>query len=30
MREHGGEPVPRPGEAIASDLTPFCAPAPVE
>ena len=28
MREHGGEPVPPPGEAVADDPQPFCAAAP--
>lgn len=28
MRLHGGEPVPRPGEPVASELTGFCAAAP--
>ena len=28
MRQHGGEPVPEPGEALAEDLQPFCAAAP--
>ncbi len=29
MVEHGGEPVPEPGEATGSNLQRFCAPAPV-
>jgi hypothetical protein len=28
MREHGGEPVPPPGEAVSDDPQPFCAAAP--
>jgi hypothetical protein len=28
MREHGGEPVPPPGERLGGDLQPFCAEAP--
>lgn len=28
MREHGGEPVPPPGEAVSLDPQPFCAAAP--
>jgi hypothetical protein len=28
MRQHGGEPVPKPGERLGTDLQPFCAPAP--
>jgi hypothetical protein len=28
MRQHGGEPVPPPGERLASDLQAFCAEAP--
>jgi hypothetical protein len=28
MRDHGGEPVPRPGEAVSDDPQPFCAAAP--
>ena len=28
MREHGGEPVPEPGEALGDDLQAFCAAAP--
>lgn len=28
MRQHGGEPVPPPGERPTSDLQPFCAEAP--
>jgi hypothetical protein len=28
MREHGGEPVPPPGEPLGNDLQPFCAVAP--
>ena len=28
MQEHGGEPVPPPGEAVADDPQPFCAAAP--
>lgn len=27
MREHGGEPVPPPGEAVSEDPQPFCATA---
>jgi hypothetical protein len=30
MRENGGEPVPPPGEALADDLTSFCAAAQFE
>ena len=30
MREHGGEPVPEPGEAVSPDPQPFCAAAPAE
>ena len=30
MRQNGGEPVPPPGQAVADELTPFCAPAPPE
>lgn len=29
MVEHGGEPVPPPGEALPDDLQPFCAAAPL-
>ncbi len=29
MRDHGGEPVPSPGEALGSDLQSFCAAEPV-
>jgi hypothetical protein len=28
MRQHGGEPVAKPGEALPDNLTSFCAPAP--
>lgn len=28
MREHGGEPVPKPGERLTGDLQAFCAPEP--
>jgi hypothetical protein len=28
MQEHGGEPVPPPGEAVSDDPQPFCASAP--
>lgn len=28
MREHGGEPVPKPGERLPDDLQAFCAAAP--
>ena len=28
MKEHGGEPVPRPGESVQDALSPFCASAP--
>jgi hypothetical protein len=28
MQDHGGEPVPPPGEAVADDPQPFCASAP--
>lgn len=28
MRDHGGEPVPPPGEAVSDDPQPFCAAAP--
>jgi hypothetical protein len=28
MRQHGGEPVPPPGERLGGDLPPFCAEAP--
>jgi hypothetical protein len=30
MREHGGEPVPPPGEAVAEDPQRFCAAAPID
>jgi hypothetical protein len=30
MQEHGGEPVPPPGEAVSQDPQPFCAAAPLE
>jgi hypothetical protein len=30
MREHGGEPVPPPGEGADQDLQGFCAPAPIQ
>lgn len=29
MKEHGGEPVPNPGEGTGSNLKRFCAPAPI-
>lgn len=29
MEQHGGEPVPAPGEALGDDLPRFCAPAPL-
>jgi hypothetical protein len=29
MHEHGGEPVPEPGETVAEAIQPFCAPAPI-
>lgn len=29
MRDHGGEPVPPAGEALGTDLQPFCAAAPL-
>lgn len=30
MKRNGGEPVPRPGEAVGSRLQPFCAAAPTQ
>lgn len=29
MREHGGEPVPAPGESVVDSITPFCAEQPL-
>lgn len=30
MKDHGGEPVPKPGEGLPDKLPRFCAPAPLE
>jgi hypothetical protein len=30
MQEHGGEPIPEPGETLGDNLPSFCAPAPTE